>query len=214
LVGRIRGRGADVSGELIVTSVAVLAPRLVPLLVEFMGEHPEIRVRYLTDQRLFKLEYGEAHVAIRAGKKPDQPDNIVQPLAKEPIALYATQAYRDQNGPLVDGEWEAHRFVATDDVNSRAPFYRWMHETIPADRIVYRASQDRTAFDGVYAGAGIGFLFVHEAQNNPDLVQMLPPRDGWSSHLWLVTHVDLHRTAKVQTMVQFLKAQIKDWTHD
>ena len=211
LVGRIRGRGSDVSGELILTSIPVISPRLAPLLVEFMEEHPEIRVRFLTDQRLFKLEYGEAHVAIRAGAKPDQPDNIVQPLGDEDIALYATRDYLDRHGPLVEGEWDGHRFVGSDDLNTRAPFYRWMNDTIPSDQIVYRASQQRAVIDGVIAGAGIGFMLVNDARKNPDLVEMMPPKPEWKSRLWLVTHVDLHRTAKVQTMVQFLKAKVKGW---
>jgi hypothetical protein len=37
------------------------------------------------------------------------------------------------------------------------------------------------------------------------LVQVLPPRPEWEVPLWLVTHVDLHRTAKVQAVVGALK---------
>ena len=37
---------------------------------------------------------------------------------------------------------------------------------------------------------------------------IFPPRPEWNSQLWLVTHVDLHRTAKVQTFLAFLK----DWS--
>ncbi|WP_093153967.1 LysR family transcriptional regulator [Aliiruegeria lutimaris] len=210
LVGRIRGRGSDVSGELIVTSIPVLSPRLSPLLVEFSEAHPEIRIRFLTDQRLFKLEYGEAHVAIRAGTKPDQPDNIVQHLADEDMALYATRAYVESHGPLVEGEWDGHRFVTTDEMNSRVPFYRWMFENVPGDLITFRASEQRSVHDGILAGAGIGFVLVKDAETNPDLVQMMPPKPEWNSRLWLVTHVDLHRTAKVQTMVKFLKERIRN----
>ncbi|PRY21900.1 LysR family transcriptional regulator [Aliiruegeria haliotis] len=211
LVGRIRGRGADVSGELIVTSLPILSPRITPLLVEFMEEHPDIRVRFLTDQRLFKLEYGEAHLAIRAGTRPDQPDNIVQPFSVEPMALYATRDYVERFGMLTEGEWGNHRFVCTDDVATRAPFYRWMFENVPSDQIVFRASQQRSINDGIFGGAGIGFLPVLDSRRDPNLVEMLPTREDWTSRLWLVTHVDLHRTAKVQTLVNYLKAKARDW---
>ena len=212
LVGRIRGRGSDVSGELIVTSLPILSPRLAPILVEFMQEHPDIRVRFMTDQRLFRLEYGEAHLAIRGGTKPDQPDNIVLPFTREQLTLYATKSYVEQFGMLEDGKWEGHRFVSTDDVNSRAPFFRWMTDTIPSEQLVYRASQQRAVVDGVVAGAGIGFMTALDAKQNPDLVQMLPPRDEWNTQMWLVTHVDLHRTAKVQALVNFLKTKARDWS--
>jgi len=210
LVSRIRGQGAGVSGELIVTSLPVLSPRVTPVLVEFLDAHPDVRVRFLSDERLFRLEYGEAHLAIRAGSRPDQPDNIVQHFFDMEIALYANQDYVQRHGPLVEGEWDGHRFVNMER-ESRAPFYRWMKETVPEERIRYRASRDRTVQDAVEAGAGIGFAPVAQAEGNPDLVRMLPPRDGWTVPVWLVTHVDLHRTAKVQTLVSFLKEKARTW---
>ena len=81
LVGRIKGRDAQVAGDLVVTSLDSLAPVMGRLLAEFQKAHPDVLVRYLTGERLFRLEYGEAHVAIRAGvTAPDQPDNVVQSL--------------------------------------------------------------------------------------------------------------------------------------
>lgn len=210
LVGRIRGRGADVTGELIVTSLPILSERLAPVLTEFLNTHPGTRVRFLTATRLFRLEYGEAHLAIRAGSKPDQPDNIVQHYYDERLALYATRAYFERHGPLVEGEWTGHRFVGPSDPAHRANFFQWMNETIPDDLVVFRASEQLTTRDAVNAGAGIGFLSCGAAKDDPNLVQMLPPREGWSSPLWLVTHVDLHRTAKVQTLVNFLKTKAAD----
>ena len=93
LVGRIKGRGTDVSGELVVTSLVSLAPRMAPLLVAFQQAHPDVLIRYLTGERLFRLEYGEAHVAIRAGNAPDQPDNVVQPFVRQRMGLYASKDY-------------------------------------------------------------------------------------------------------------------------
>ena len=89
LVGRMKGRGEDVSGELVVTSLGSIAPLVVPTLTAFQEMHPDLIVRYLTGDRLFRLEYGEAHVAIRAGSAPDQPDNVVQPFRQEEVGLYA-----------------------------------------------------------------------------------------------------------------------------
>ena len=41
----------------------------------------------------------------------------------------------------------------------------------------------------------------------------MPPREEWSAKLWLVTHVDLHRTTKVQAFLSFLKDQARQWRH-
>ena len=212
LVGRIKGRGTEVSGELVVTSLVTMAPRLAPVLTEFQREHPDVVVRYLTGERLFRLEYGEAHVAIRAGNAPDQPDNVVQPFVRLSVGLYATKTYIAEHGhPDMTGDASGHRFVSHDTADSRAPFHKWLRGQVPESAITFRSTDVRALEQAVLAGAGIGFLPVMEARANPDLVEIMPPNEDWSSPLWLVTHVDLHRTNKVQAFLTFLKSKSKQW---
>ncbi|UWQ33086.1 LysR family transcriptional regulator [Leisingera sp. M527] len=212
LVGRLKGQGDDVSGELVVTSLASFAPMMVPALKLFQDMHPGLIIRYLTGDRLFRLEYGEAHVAIRAGNAPDQPDNVVQPFMKQQIGLYASKAYAEEYGMLKGVEdIPNHRFVGQDDESSRAPFSRWLRANAPAEVIAFRCTDGFTLKSAVRSGAGIGFMAAWEARRQPDLVEMMPPQEDWEGALWLVTHVDLHRTTKVQAFLTFLKEQVKDW---
>jgi DNA-binding transcriptional LysR family regulator len=206
LAGRIKGRGSEVSGDLVVTSLASLAPRVVPVLAAFQRDHQEVVVRYLTGDRLFRLEYAEAHVAIRAGSPPDQPDNVVQPFMEEQIAAYASRAYIEERGmPQGPEDYGNHRFVGPDREDSRAPFYVWLRENVPAHAVTFRCSDQTVAESAVLAGAGIGFFTQREGAAHPDLVEVAPPQKAWMSALWLVTHVDLHRTTKVQTLLRHLK---------
>ena len=212
LVGRMKGRGDDVSGELVVTSLASLAPLVVPTLSEFQTSHPGLIVRYLTGDRLFRLEYGEAHVAIRAGAAPDQPDNVVQPFVAQDMGLYASKDYIARRGkPSGIDDFVNHAFVGNDDENSRAPFSRWLRANAPAESITFRCSNIYTGSEAVLAGAGIGFMVRWEAARHPELVEVMDPLPEWSGKLWLVTHVDLHRTTKVQAFLSFLKEQSKGW---
>jgi DNA-binding transcriptional LysR family regulator len=206
LEGRIRGRGQDVSGDLLVTSLVAFAPLMVGALTDFQRKHPDVIVRYLTDDRVFRLEYGEAHVALRAGPQPSEPDNVVQPFSRQDIALYASRAYLDAHG-MPDGTeaLAGHRFVAHDDSESRAPFQRWLKAHVPYDNVVFRSTDSRVLERAILAGAGIGFFGVREAAQHDTLVQVMPPREDWMAPLWLVTHVDLHRTAKVQAFLKHIK---------
>ena len=70
LVSRIKGQGETVTGELVVTSISGIAPVLSPVFAEFQALHPDVAIRFYSDMRLFRLDYGEAHVAIRAGAAP------------------------------------------------------------------------------------------------------------------------------------------------
>jgi DNA-binding transcriptional LysR family regulator len=213
LTGRIRGRGEEVTGDLIVTSVSSLAGMLVPLLVKFRALHPGLVVRFLTDERLFRLEYGEAHVAIRAGSVPDQPDNVVQPFCSLSGGFYASRGYVAEHGkPTGADDLAGHTFVSHDSDTARAPFDRWIKAHVAPEQVVFRATEQRILQMAVRLGAGIGYVPTLEAQDDPDLVQMLPTLDEWNAALWIVTHVDLHRTMKVQTFTAFLKEEAKGWT--
>ncbi|MEQ8342542.1 MAG: LysR family transcriptional regulator [Marinovum algicola] len=212
LQGRIKGRGEGVSGELVVTSLVGMAGMFAPVLAEFQRDYPNVVLRYLTGDRLFRLEYGEAHVAIRAGSAPEQPDNVVQPFFRHPFALYASNTYVKAHGkPERDSDLAQHRIVCHDDLNSRAPMYRWLRDQVPESACVFRSTDMRANTEAVVAGAGIGFVPVFEARRHPDLVEIMPARDEWASQLWLVTHVDLHRAAKVQAFLKYLKSHAKQW---
>jgi len=213
LAGRIRGHGEGVSGDLVVTSLIMLAPMLVPVMTKFRQENPELTVRYLTGDRLFRLEYGEAHVAIRAGAAPDQPDNVVQPFSFQPLHLVASPSYIDSNGtPTGEDDLQNHWFIGHDDTENRAPFFQWLNATVPNNRIVFRTTDNRAMVDAVLAGAGIGFVSKWEMDRHPELIEVIPSRPEWSVRLWLVTHVDLHRTTKVQAFLKFLKNQAEGWS--
>lgn len=212
LSGRLKGQGDDVSGELVVTSLESLAPLLVPVLTAFQAQHPGLIVRYLTGARLFRLEYGEAHVAIRAGAAPDQPDNVVQPFYSQVVGLYASRDYVERHGvPATTDDLSGHHFVSGDDANSRAPFSKWLRAQVPEASITFRGNSGFAMKEAVMAGAGIGFLAKWEAERHPELVPMMEPMPEWTAPLWLVTHVDLHRTTKVQSFLKFLKERAADW---
>ncbi|MGR3512459.1 MAG: LysR family transcriptional regulator [Paracoccaceae bacterium] len=212
LVSRIRGRGDEVSGELVVTSLAFVSPRLTPTLARFQERYPDVVVRFLTGEEVLRLEYGEAHVALRAGVKPDNPDNVVQPFVPLNVSFYASKEYIAEHGkPQTVDDLARHRFVSLDDFNSRAPVMRWLVERVAAENIVFRASDNRVIRDAILENVGIGALTCWEAERHPSLVQLFEPQPEWSAPLWMVTHVDLHRTTKVQAFLSFLKEEAKSW---
>lgn len=210
LAGRIKGRGEEVTGEIVVTALAEISPLLAPILTDFQKAHPGLVVRLLASERLFRLEYGEAHLALRAGTEaPSEPDNVVQPLAPIEMGIYASRAYVEARGnPGGPQELAGHAFVGPDNPESRAPYAEWMRAHEPPLNVSFRADDFRAQEQAVRAGAGIGFLSRETAAQMPDMVELFPPFEDWHVRLWLVTHMDLHRTAKVQALVKFIKARL------
>ncbi|WP_339108354.1 LysR family transcriptional regulator [Thioclava sp. GXIMD4216] len=205
LAARIAGAGEEVSGELIVTSLPTISTLILPALEQMLVDHPKLQLRYLTDQRVFRLEYGEAHVAIRAGNRPTEPDNVVQQLCANRTGLYAGKSYVERYGMPTEETLDQHRFIGPEQRDSRAPFWRWMSNAVPDECVVFRANDHESQLAAVRQGLGLGFVPYNEGRSDSRMVEVLPPRPEWESSLWLVTHVDLHRTAKVQAVLKVLK---------
>ena len=213
LASRIKGQGETVAGELVVTAITGITGLLIPVFSAFQDAHPAVVIRFLTDMRLFRLDYGEAHVAIRAGGPPQEPDNVVQPLVTIRMGMYASRGYVARHGmPEGPASFPHHRFISADSSDNRAPFYRWLRDTVPTECLTFRVTEPAASEAAVKAGLGIGFVAVRDAAPDPDLVEVMPPRPEWESPLWIVTHVDLHRTLKVQSFLAELKAAAAGWS--
>ena len=157
------------------TTLSGLAPLLSPSLIKFQAAHPELIVRLLTGERVFRLEYGEAHVAVRAGPKPDEPDNVVQDFIPQRGGMYAARSYVEAHGvPTTEADIKRHRWICHDSDAARAPFDRWIRENVPPENIVFRATEAWVMQRALLDGAGIGFMPVFLAAKHPDLVQVLP----------------------------------------
>ncbi|MGH1368175.1 MAG: LysR family transcriptional regulator [Maritimibacter sp.] len=207
LAARLSGQGDLVSGELVITTLASFSGLLMPALASFSEAYPEVRLVYRAGTRLFRLEYGEAHVAIRAGQPPREPDNVVQKLLDLKFALVAAPDYVARRGTPTAQNYMEHDFVASDNATPRAPTLKWIADTIPAARHVFRVNDDVSYGNAVRRGMGIGFLPEEEAHSGAFTVVM-PTREDWNVSLWLVTHVDLHRSAKVQALTKHLKTHL------
>ncbi|MFZ0096891.1 MAG: LysR family transcriptional regulator [Gemmobacter sp.] len=212
LASRIKGQGEVVSGELLVTAITGIADLISPVFAGFEAAHPQVLIRFLTDMRVFRLDYGEAHVAIRAGSQPQEPDYVVQPLTRLRTALYASRTYVEAHGiPSRIEDLARHRLICHDNPESRAPFYRWLRAHVPDEAITFRITESEAAYEAVRAGLGIGFLPFRIGSTDPGLVEVMPPQSDWDSPLWIVTHVDLHRTLKVQSFLTHLRAAAAGW---
>ena len=211
LAGRIKGKGDSVSGDLVVTSLVEASSLLTPILVDFQKAYPDVRIRYRTGEKVLRLEYGEAHVAIRAGKMPQEPDNVVQPLAQQTMVMAASKDYIARHGkPTDEAELNKHFFVVQDSDASRAPFAVWLRQIVDPSRFTYRATAAAHMREAIILGAGIGFVRLQDLDANPELEEVYPRDEEWAAPMWIVTHVDLHRTTKVQTFVRFLKDRMKE----
>ncbi|MEM1073768.1 MAG: LysR family transcriptional regulator [Pseudomonadota bacterium] len=202
---RIRVRRSELEGDVIVTTLAPLTTLVVPAVLEFRRRHPLTRVTVHTDDALARLEKAEAHVALRVGARPAHDDYVVQHFTTLKFALFSHQSYIDRHGMPEGHDLRGHQVIGNPDKHSPAPFEAWLDQNVPAEQVVLRATNPKVLEEALCAGQGIGFLPSTIARQLPDLHQIGPALPEWQVQSWLVTHVDVHRTDRVRSMLDCLR---------
>lgn len=194
------GNSHDISGDIVITAIDVIAPSIMPVIQRFKERHPGIRTVFQSSQSLAKLEYGEAHVAFRVGPKPNHPDNVVRHYRTTQMGLFASQEYVARAGvPDIPSDMKNHHFVGVAGDAERAPFSRWLLDLVPEKQITFVTNQIHAMDCAVREGIGIGFAPISGGDKN--LVPIGLPNPDWQTPVWIVTHVDLHRSTKVQAFL-------------
>lgn len=155
-----------------------------------------------------RLELAEAHVALRVGSKSTNADYVVQPFCTLDFALFAHRAYIDRYGRPQGQDLTGHVLVGNPDAHSAAPFEAWLARNADPEQLVLVSANPKVLEDAVRSAEGIGFLPVSYAKTLVDLEQVASALPEWQVESWLVTHVDVHRTDKVQSMLDCLKALV------
>ncbi|MEM9343892.1 MAG: LysR family transcriptional regulator [Pseudomonadota bacterium] len=204
--GRVRVQNAELGGEIVVTTLPPLTDLILPAILEFRRRHPRTRVSVNTGADLARLEKAEAHIALRVGPKPSQGDYVVQHFCALEFTLYAHETYINRHGQPEFEDLSGHLFVGNPVGGSRAPIEAWLAQALSPEQVVLKSANTKVIETAIFNGEGIGFMPFGYARQFPDLLPVLPPQPEWRIDSWLVTHVDVHRTDKIQSMLACLKA--------
>lgn len=206
IAGLAQKQDAELQGEFVVTSIDFVLPKLMPILKLMVERHPGIELNYVSSAKRLRMEYGEAHVALRIGTKPEEPDSIVQFFAEVECGLYANQDYANRLGiPKSVDDLSNHRFFRYLGHADNHPWRVWSQRYIPDENISLRSHSPTAIEKALYMGLGIGLHPVGEPAEARNLVPVLQELGTFSEVIWLVTHVDVHRTPKVQAFINLLK---------
>jgi DNA-binding transcriptional LysR family regulator len=112
---------------------------------------------------LARLEYGEAHIALRVGPKPDHPDYVVSSFARVGFRLYAHDRYVQRHGlPSGIDDLAGHKFVVPKEQGRGLLFGPWVTDHIRPEMIAMSSRDVWVINEAMLAGVGMG---DYEAQN-------------------------------------------------
>lgn len=209
MLGKLAGKDTELSGTLVITSVSTYSPMLMQIIAEFHTLHPNIQIELATDSRIFKLEYGEAHVSVRPGAQPKDPDYVVQALQKTSASLYACERYLETFGGMDSLQDTAgHKFIGSIAPLNNIPMMNWLNNKVDPAQISFRGANFEAMMGAAMHGLGIAALGSNIAKTQKSLIRVIPPPKEWEGNLWLVTHRDIHHSPKVQAFTQLLKRRM------
>ncbi len=164
------------------------------LINAFTVRYPQIALELVSGTtRMHSLTRREADVAIRIAKQPDE-TLVGMRAVHSKYAVYAHTSIANQSyaslGELPWIGWDAA-------VNARVTD-AWMERHIPTRQVRYRVNSPIAQFLMTEAGSGACILPIVYAERSDKLVKISDVLSGFDTDLWLLTHRDLRRNARVQ----------------
>ena len=194
---RLTGRDLRLEGTLRVTTVDTIATALMPaVMARFAAAYPGVALELAVDKAIASLSRREADVAVRP--TPEPPEGLVgRRIGDLAFAVYGARAYLKAAGKREERD---HAWIVPDDSLGHLPATKWLRSLAPA-RIALRSDSFVAMAEAAAAGIGLVTLPCYTGDSRKDLLRVGSVRAGLGSSLWLLTHEDLRRTARVRAFM-------------
>lgn len=201
------GGDLNLQGTLRVTAPDALALKLLtPLLRRFALRYPDIRVELALANDYLNLTRREADVAVRATNTPPE-SAIGRRLCALATTIYAAPACLAADAKALRPE--RLDWLMPDDELILLPASKWLKKNYPGARVRYRSNSLLALFEAAKCGLGAAPLPCFLADPETDLRRLMAPPQALHSELWLLSHPDLRRTARVRVLMDFLAEAIE-----
>ncbi|SAL55482.1 LysR family transcriptional regulator [Caballeronia humi] len=196
----VAGGDHRLSGRLRVTSSETLAYSLLTAhLAALRQAHPGIVVELSIDNRVLSLSRREADIALRP-VRPKEGELWGRKLAGVAWALYAAPAYLAENSGLSrSGELDGHALIGWDEAAPAIAAAEWLARSATSASVVYRTNSLVNQLIAARTGIGLALLPCYLGDSDGGVVRVSgEPVAALQGELWIVTHGDLKKTARVR----------------
>ena len=201
---RLLGRDLRLTGSVRLTTAFVTMAYLLPQpLAEFAAAHPGIEVEVAESGALLDLSRRQADVALRLSHQV--PEHWVgRTLGQVQYKVYAKRGASGlpQRRTALAALLERAPWIAFEREGTANRFARWMQQHVPPAQVRLRVDIFNSMVSMLRTGLGIGVLPVFAAAGEPELLPVSAAIDELTTPLWILTHPDLRRTARIQAFMQ------------
>ena len=198
---RLAGRDLSLSGSLRLTAPDDIAQQLlVAPLAAFRAAYPGVALELVIDNRMLSLTRREADLAVRPTNRPSESlvGRKIGPLAS---AVYSLERLGQ---PTREGPW-----IGWDEGAGPPALRGWLAGQAAPEAVVYRSNSLLHQLAACRAGIGAAVLPCFLGDGEPSLIRRSEPDPNLTTELWLLTHPDLRRTARVRALMEHLDGAIR-----
>ena len=199
---RVAGQDLRPSGTVRVTTTdTLLAGLLSPIFAAFHRSHPEISLEIAVSNQLFNLTKREADVAIRPSLAP--PENLIgRRIGAIAQAVYGRADTVISNVDTLD--LSTTDWVGADERLAYRALDAWMAAHGIDEHCRYRVDTLMGMLMAVRDGIGVAVLPCYLCDGDERLTRIGEPIPALATDLWLLTHLDLRRVARIRAFVDFV----------
>jgi DNA-binding transcriptional LysR family regulator len=208
LARRAAGTDVRLSGRIRLTTAPNLASDYIAgYLPEFAARYPGICVEIAVGDRDYDLARREADLAVRATSKP--PEYLIgRKVCELTWWVCAGERYLEKHArPESMDDLANHALIGAEASFLRVAPFAWMERALPNERIVARANELNTMAALTVAGLGISLL--PNDQWRSGLVRLFPMQPVFPATLWILTHPDLRRVARIRAFSDYLIERLR-----
>jgi DNA-binding transcriptional LysR family regulator len=200
VLGRqVLGRDVRLTGTIRISIPDFMVATLCPILAAFGRRYPDIAQEVNIANANVSLGRREADVILRLGKSA--PDHLVgRRVSAASAAVYGAPSYVEavDCSDLTRLDW-----IRWEEQWRQVPPEEWIERNVPPERIRARINNQAALTEMSAAGLGVGFQLCGMADSDPRLRRISDPFP-FGLCLWLLTHEDLRRTARIAAFMTFV----------
>jgi DNA-binding transcriptional LysR family regulator len=174
------------------------------IVAQFRVQHPGVVVVLILSNQMLDLSRRDADVAIRLTNDP--PETLVG--RRICTGRWAVYRRGDTTSSLGAETMESIAFIGFGGNMGPTSARRWIEANVDPGRVVARANSTHCMLELARQGVGAALLPCFLGDRMTDLVRvgyLLPELDAG---LWMLTHSDLRRAARVRAFMEFAGAEL------
>ena len=194
------GRDA-LEGTLRVSATECLGVKWLPnRLVSFHARYPRLQVEILIDNRMVNLVRREADIALRLFR-PEQPELIARKIGVVSLGMYGATDYLSEYGrPQNRSDLKKHKLIGFDESMTHRSSVQSLERRFEPENIIHRSTSFVGLLEAATAGIGLAMIDCFLGDPADDLERVLPEKLFHDMEVWLVTHAEIGRSARIRAL--------------